>query len=112
MFYLDTSAAVKLVVAERGSTALERWLASRDEQVVSSDVLRMELLRAAELSLPSEYWQKGYRNIAVSGPSFEYVDAAEAVELVRRPVELVLAGSMSGIRDPERLDGGRNDSAA
>lgn len=46
MFYLDTSAAVKLVIAERGSTALRRWLASRDEQMVSSDLLRTELLRA------------------------------------------------------------------
>jgi hypothetical protein len=46
VFYLDTSAAVKLVIAERGSTALRRWLASRDEQMVSSDLLRTELLRA------------------------------------------------------------------
>lgn len=46
MFYLDTSAAVKLVIAERGSTALRRWLAPRSEFVFSSDLLRTELLRA------------------------------------------------------------------
>lgn len=32
-WYLDTSAAVKLMVAEVGSTGLRRWLAGRDGQV-------------------------------------------------------------------------------
>jgi len=53
MFYLDTSAAVKLVVIERGSKALRRWLASRDGEIVSSDLLRTELLRATRRSRPS-----------------------------------------------------------
>lgn len=57
MFYLDTSAAVKLVVAERGSTALRRWLASRDEQIVSSDLLRTELLRATRRVAPEQMVQ-------------------------------------------------------
>ena len=42
-FYLDTSAAVKLVVAERGSTALLRWVSEHQDHIVSSDLLRTEL---------------------------------------------------------------------
>lgn len=57
MFYLDTSAAVKLVVAERGSTALRRWLASRDDQVFSSDLLRTELLRVIRSAAPEHMVQ-------------------------------------------------------
>lgn len=54
VFYLDTSAAVKLVTAERGSTALRRWLASRDDVMFSSDLLRTELLRAARRAAPDQ----------------------------------------------------------
>lgn len=54
MFYLDTSAAVKLVVVERGTKALQRWVASRDGQIVSSDLLRTELLRAARRAAPQQ----------------------------------------------------------
>ena len=57
MFYLDTSAAVKLVIAERGSTALRRWLASRGEQMISSDLLRTELLRATRRAAPEQMIQ-------------------------------------------------------
>lgn len=52
MLYLDTSAAMKLVVAEHGSTALRRWLRPRVEQLVSSDLLRTELLRAVRRATP------------------------------------------------------------
>jgi len=54
LFYLDTSAAVKLVVVERGTKALQRWVASRDGQIVSSDLLRTELLRAARRAAPQQ----------------------------------------------------------
>ena len=57
MFYVDTSAAVKLVVAERGTNALRRWLASRDGQVASSDLLRTELLRATRRAAPGQMVQ-------------------------------------------------------
>lgn len=52
MFYLDTSAAVKLVVAERGSAALRRWLETRDDRLFSSDLLRIELLRTTRRAAP------------------------------------------------------------
>lgn len=56
-WYLDTSAAVKLVVAEPGSRALRRWLAGRDGQVVASDLVRTELLRATRRSAPGSVLQ-------------------------------------------------------
>ena len=51
-YYLDTSAAVKLVVAERDTAALIAWIADREDDVVSSDLLRTELLRATRRGAP------------------------------------------------------------
>jgi predicted nucleic acid-binding protein len=56
-FYLDTSAAVKLVVEEVGSAALRSWLADGDPVVVSSDLLRTELLRAVRRGAPDQVFQ-------------------------------------------------------
>ena len=52
VYYLDTSAAVKLVVAEAGSVALRSWLNGRETEIVSSDLLRTELLRATRRGAP------------------------------------------------------------
>jgi predicted nucleic acid-binding protein len=57
VYYLDTSAAVKLVLAEKSSTALRRWLSPRDDQVASSDLLRTELLRATRRAAPAQMAQ-------------------------------------------------------
>lgn len=57
MFYLDTSAALKLVVAERGSAALRRWLEAHGEHVFSSDLLRTELLQATRKAAPEQMVQ-------------------------------------------------------
>lgn len=51
-WYLDTSAAVKLVIAERESGPLARWLRANSEPVLSSDLLRTELLRATRRGAP------------------------------------------------------------
>ena len=53
-YYLDTSAAVKLVVEEPGSKALRSWLGEQEAQIVSSDLLRTELLRATKRSAPEQ----------------------------------------------------------
>lgn len=53
-FYLDTSAAVKLVVAESGSAALGSWLGDHEAEIVSSDLLRTELLRATRRGAPEQ----------------------------------------------------------
>ncbi|MCL2781627.1 MAG: type II toxin-antitoxin system VapC family toxin [Actinomycetia bacterium] len=51
--YLDTSALVKLVVAESESAALRAWLNARDRVPVTSDLARTELLRAVRRAAPS-----------------------------------------------------------
>lgn len=53
-YYLDTSAAAKLVVSERGSAALVRWVGEREAQIVSSDLLRTELQRATRRGAPEQ----------------------------------------------------------
>lgn len=56
-YYLDTSAAVKLVVEEAGSKALRAWLQTATEPIVSSDLLRTELLRATRRGAPDQVQQ-------------------------------------------------------
>lgn len=51
-FYLDTSAAVKLVQREAGSDELHVWLAGEERMLVSSFLLRTELLRATRRVRP------------------------------------------------------------
>ncbi len=46
IFYLDTSALVKLVVAEAETEALRAWIRTERPELVSSDLARTELLRA------------------------------------------------------------------
>lgn len=58
-FYLDTSAAVKLVLEEAGTAALRSWLAGSGQdsdppEVVASDLMRTELLRATRKAAPGE----------------------------------------------------------
>jgi predicted nucleic acid-binding protein len=51
--YLDTSALVKLVVAERESDALRSWLAEAPREPVACDLVRTELLRSVRRADPS-----------------------------------------------------------
>jgi predicted nucleic acid-binding protein len=53
-FYLDTSAAVKLVVRESGSHTLTSWATDQEDRLVSSDLLRTELLRATRRGAPEQ----------------------------------------------------------
>ena len=50
--YLDTSALVKLVVAETETRALRTWLTEMERNPVSSDLARTELLRVVRRSAP------------------------------------------------------------
>ncbi len=45
--YLDTSALVKLVVAEPENPALSDWLAANDVDAAACDLVRTELMRAS-----------------------------------------------------------------
>lgn len=51
-YYLDTSALVKLVVAEAESAALLAWLGGDERVPVSSDLTRTELIRAVRRVAP------------------------------------------------------------
>jgi predicted nucleic acid-binding protein len=53
-YYLDTSALVKLVVAEAESTALVGWLAAEERTATACDLVRTELLRAVRRREPEQ----------------------------------------------------------
>ncbi len=54
-------------------------------------------------SLPSDEWRQGYRKIATTVPDFTVLDAADAVEIVRRLVDPVITGAARGTWDPDIL---------
>ncbi len=56
-YYLDTSAFVKLVVAEEDSAALRAWALDPGVRLVASDLLRTEALRAARRHSPAALLQ-------------------------------------------------------
>ncbi len=97
-YYLDTSAAVKLVVAEAGSQALRRWLAKATEPIVSSDLLRTELLRATRRAAPDEVGQAravldSLVLLTISTPLFERAATLEP-DLLRSLDALHLAAAL------------------
>lgn len=51
-FYVDTSALVKLVVAGPETIALREWLVAVDSELVASDLVRTELMRAVRRVVP------------------------------------------------------------
>ena len=56
-FYLDTSAFLKLVVAEDGSASMRAWATGDGVQMVASDLLRTEALRASRRHSPAALLQ-------------------------------------------------------
>ena len=50
--YIDASAAAKLVLGERESAVLARWIVARGRKPVTSDLTRTELLRATRRVAP------------------------------------------------------------
>ena len=56
-FYVDTSALVKLVVAESETAALRSWLATDDRDLAACDLVRTELMRAVRRSVPDRVLQ-------------------------------------------------------
>jgi hypothetical protein len=55
--YLDTSALVKLVVAEEETAALRAWLRAEERRPVSCDLSRAELMRAVRRAAPDRLVQ-------------------------------------------------------
>jgi len=56
-FYIDTSALVKLVVAEPETDSLRAWLADTDRDPVACDLVRTELIRAVRRAAPDRLLQ-------------------------------------------------------
>lgn len=56
-FYVDTSALVKLVVAEPGTAALRAWLEEAGRDLVACDLARTELMRAVRRAVPGRVLQ-------------------------------------------------------
>lgn len=84
-------------------------------QVVSAAALHRALISehrrrgvtpSLPFSLPSDEWQQGYRKIAVTVPGFTILDATDAVEIVRRLVDPVVAGLTRGTWNPDGLTWG------
>lgn len=53
MFYVDTSALMKLIVSERESDAMRRWMDGTIGRVFASDLLRTEFLRVVRRAVPA-----------------------------------------------------------
>lgn len=87
MIYLDTSATVKLVVAEEESASLIDWLnAHPDENLVTSAVGHIELIRAATRIGPKAVALA--RNVASTIDTLVLTDAIAAAATTIPPPEL------------------------
>ena len=105
-FYLDTSAAVKLVVAEAGSSALRSWLQSNRADIVGSDLLRTELLRATRRGAPNRMQRARAvldGVILMTLPTATFERAADLDPLTLRSLDALHLGSALGLGD--ELDG-------
>lgn len=81
MIYLDTSAAIKLVLPEQETQALELWIAEREwVPRVSSRLLRIELLRAVARHAPHRMRRANTVLSAIALLSID--DAAPAAEVI------------------------------
>lgn len=91
-YYLDSSAAVKLVVAETGSSALARWAGANSDHIVSSDLLRTELLRATRRGAPKRMTRARAvldSVLLLSIPSATFERAAELEPALLRSLDAV-----------------------
>jgi predicted nucleic acid-binding protein len=82
VFYLETSAAAKLLLDEPATVPLRSWLAPRVSVVFSSDLLRTELLRLARRSSPDVVLQAraALDSMLLSGLSTETFERAALLE--------------------------------
>lgn len=93
MIYLDSSALVKLALAEPESAALARWLAERaDQALVSSALHRTEVLRAIWRAEPGALprGQRIIRRVGRVSLSHDVLDNAATLP----PGKLGIAGAI------------------
>ena len=98
--YLDTSAFVKTIVAERESDALRRWLLPRSIQA-SSALLRVESLRAltAQGSEAVKRARAGFRLINLIAIDDEILDAAAELPGQVRSLDAIHLASARSLGD-------------
>lgn len=85
-WYVDTSALLKLVVAETHSAAMRRWVNAHADSLFASDLLRTEALRAArrhsaEALARTEQWLEVLTLVAVGPHIFDEAAVLEPAEL-------------------------------
>lgn len=85
-FYVDTSALVKLVVAEAESPALRSWSGADDRDLLASDLVRTELTRVVRRVVPDRALLarrvlESITLVSVSTAAFEAAGRVDPVEL-------------------------------
>lgn len=87
MYYVDTSAAAKLVLRERGSAAMNRWAETHDGESCSSDLLRVELQRAVSRTAPEFQARARFvlDTMLLTALSSEMLERAARIEPVHLP---------------------------
>jgi uncharacterized protein len=106
-YYLDTSALVKLVVAEDETAALRRWLVEAERSPVSCDLARTELMRAVRRVAPDRVVQAravldSITLIEVGTQNFEQAGRLDpallrTLDAVHLAVALALGDDLDGI---------------
>src|SRR5262245_61237770 len=91
-WYLDTSAAAKLVVAEVHSSAFRAWATQDDQRLIASDLTRAELIRAARR-----------RDPRLVEPVIAALDAVDSVALSSRHFRVAAALDPAGLRTLDAL---------
>jgi predicted nucleic acid-binding protein len=101
-WYIDTSALVKLVSTEAETPALHDWVTTNAPELVSSDLLRTELLRAVRRSgaahdLDVDDGLAAIDMLPATGAVFDAAGTLEPLEL--RSLDAVHLATAIDIRD-------------
>lgn len=101
-YYLDTSALVKLVVAEDETPALRAWLVGGQREPVSSDLARAEVVRAVRRATPDRLVRaravlEAITLVAVSTATFEAAGRLEPPVL--RSLDAIHLAAALGLGD-------------
>ena len=97
--YLDSSAFVKVIVDDRGSSALRRFLGRSEAKRISSAILRTEAMRAVRHLGPEALGtvRAGLRRVDLVGIDDRILDAAGILEprIVRTLAAIHLATALA-----------------